>query len=121
LIDFSEEGKLANTFQSLAKSLAIALKVVLLPNEAHAQNIWGRAAFLIRPDDHVAWRAPLDAQAYVDVEEVLLTAVGQTCSKDQIGCQTGYDTKSAVIKGHFTSTIGTVDQEKVEMLAEFQK
>jgi hypothetical protein len=120
-IDFSEEGKLANTFQSVAKSLSIPLKVLLFPNEAHAQNIWGRAAFLIRPDDHVAWRAPPDAQANVDVEEVLLTGVGQTCSKPQIGCQTGYEAKSAVIEGNFTSTIGNVDQEKVEMLAEFQE
>jgi hypothetical protein len=117
LIDFSKDGKWAKMFHSVAKTLAIPLKAVLLPNEAHAQSIWGRAAFLIRPDDHVAWRAASDAQAEVDIEEVLLIAVGQRCPKDQIGSEPG----SVVIEGNFTSTIGNVDQEKVEMLADFQK
>ena len=121
LIDFSRDGEWAKVFEPVAERLAIPLKAVLLPNEAHVQNIWGRAAFLVRPDDHVAWRAPSVPNAKADAEDILLIAVGQKCSPDHSESQSGLGEKSAVSKGNFTSTIGNVDQEKVEMLAEFQK
>lgn len=120
-VEFSKDGKLANKSQAVAESRAIPLKVVLLPNEAHVYNAWGREAFLIGPDDHVAWRRPSDAQVEVHVEEVLLVAVGQRCSKYHIDSATGFNARPAVVKGNFTSTIGNADQEKVEILAVFQK
>ena len=120
-IDFSKDGKVAKTFEAMAKSLAIPLKVVCLPNEAHAQDVWGRSAFLIRPDDHVAWRAPSDPQAEVDVEDILLIVVGRRCSPKQNSSRLGASENPPLAEGNFASTIGNVDQEKVEMLAEFQK
>ena len=121
LIDFSKDNKWAKVFEPVAKRLAIPLKAVLLPDEAHVQNIWGRAAFLVRPDDHVAWRAPSDPHAEMDVEDILLIAVGQKCSPDHRESRSEVGEESALVEGNFTSTIGNVDQEKVEMLAEFQK
>ncbi len=75
-----------------------------------------RDAVLIRPDDHVAWRlGPPDADG-LDISEVerdLSIAVGQRPLEN--GGQVKVKDKS------FTGTIGTVDQEKVDGMAEFQR
>ncbi|KAL7954009.1 hypothetical protein V8C34DRAFT_308708 [Trichoderma compactum] len=78
IVDFSEEGKWAESFTKAAKRLRIPVKAVHLPQEKHVQKIWERTAVLVRPDDHVAWRLPLDEAAFDgNVDGILKIAVGQ--------------------------------------------
>ncbi|KAK1674051.1 monooxygenase [Colletotrichum godetiae] len=62
IIDFTKAGTWSQEFGAAAAELKIPLTNVHLPEEAQARNIWGRDAFLIRPDDHIAWRSPLDGK-----------------------------------------------------------
>lgn len=124
VVDFSPDGRFSERFAGKAAELDVPLKVVALPNETHARRIWGRDAFLIRPDDHVAWRAEggrgeITAE---DVENVLLVAVGK---KDMAIDQTRVTESEAaterIARKGFASTVGNVDQEGVQMLGDFQK
>lgn len=122
IIDFSLNGHFAQQFAAKAAELNIPLKAVNLPHESHAHQIWGRDAFIIRPDDHVAWRASADCEVVPDVENVLLVSVGQKSMPIKRNGTTNNETATAWIKERgFTSTVGNVDQEKVEMLAAFQR
>jgi hypothetical protein len=60
LIDFSSDGIFAKMFADAAKKFAIPLKTVHLPKERHARRVWERVSVLVRPDDHVAWRASIN-------------------------------------------------------------
>jgi FAD-dependent monooxygenase len=81
LVDFSKDGSWAAQFSKTAARLEIPLKIVHLPDEAHHAQVWERQALLVRPDDHVAWRAPVEvAAAEVDVERVLEIATGSWSS-----------------------------------------
>ena len=117
LVDFSKEGQYGEEFAKVAEKLQIPLKVVRLPDEEHVRKIWGRDAALIRPDDFVAWREPTSEAFKLDVEEILLVAVGRRSSMPSIasGSETNGTAKT------FTSTVGNVDQEEVKMMAAFQK
>jgi hypothetical protein len=57
-IDFSDSGDIGERFAAQAKKLSIPLKSVHLPGEQHVREVWGREAFLIRPDDHVGNNLP---------------------------------------------------------------
>ncbi|EHK19447.1 uncharacterized protein TRIVIDRAFT_135159, partial [Trichoderma virens Gv29-8] len=120
IVDFSEDGKWADSFTKAAKRLGIPIKGVHLPQEKHVQKIWERNAVLVRPDDHVAWRLPLVEETFDgDVEKILKIAVGQVSNTEA-----GIENKERVLaevrwKG-FASTIGNVDQDKVAMKAAFQ-
>jgi hypothetical protein len=57
LIDFTRDALYAKRFEAEAAGRSFPLKLVHLPDEAHVQKIWQRDAVLIRPDDHVCWRA----------------------------------------------------------------
>jgi hypothetical protein len=120
LIDFSSDGDFSRHFERQAAILHIPLKVVNLPREKHARQIWDREAFLIRPDDHVAWRASIDGKI-PDVESVLLTAVGQKSAFSQDDTAAGRVATAWVKERGFTATVGNVDQEKVAMLGAFQQ
>ena len=120
LVDFTDDGRYLRRFEPVAKKLSIPLKTIHLPEEDHVREIWERDAVLIRPDDHVAWRASLSGTGKdvdeLDVENVLLIAVGQReCKRTNGGMATASEKKA------YTGTVGNVDQERVEMLAAFQK
>ena len=124
LVDFTVDGRYIRRFELEAKKLNIPLKTIHLPKEKHAQLIWERDAVLVRPDDHVAWRAtPSSAGTDVeglDVENALLVAVGQREYKRPSGAVDANGDASKPGEKAFTGTVGNVDQEKVEMRAAFQ-
>jgi hypothetical protein len=119
LVDFTDDGRYIRRFEPMARKLHIPLKTIHLHEEEHTRAIWERDTALIRPDDHVAWRAKLGSTEKdvdgLDVENVLLVAVGQRECKHLSGEVASRPDKV------FTGTVGNVDQEKVEMAAAFQK
>ncbi|KAH8893625.1 hypothetical protein GQ53DRAFT_780432 [Thozetella sp. PMI_491] len=119
IVDFSEVGKWATKFSEAAARLNIPLLQVHLPEEKHVRDIWGREAVLIRPDDHVSWRAPINGNVSVDVEQVLKIATGRESALSENSATV--DVLDVVKEKGFTSTLGNVDQNKVEGLAAFQK
>ncbi|KAL6693885.1 hypothetical protein J3F84DRAFT_396159 [Trichoderma pleuroticola] len=120
IVDFSEEGKWAESFTKAAKRLGIPIKAVRLPQEKHVQKIWERTAVLVRPDDHVAWRLPLDEAAFDgDVDGILKIAVGQA-SNTEAGVLNKEQILAGVREKGFEGTVGNVNQDKVAMKAAFQ-
>jgi hypothetical protein len=125
LVDFTDNGRYIRRFEGEAKKLNIPLKTIHLQHEEHARGVWERDAALIRPDDHVAWRAKLGGTVGeaddLDVENVLLVAVGQREYNRAIRAARVRNDASESGKGAFTGTVGNVDQEQVEMRAAFQR
>jgi hypothetical protein len=70
LVDFTSSGELGKTFSAVSNELAIPLKVVHLPQERHARDMWERDVVLVRPDGHVAWRSSLSEEITLGVEAV---------------------------------------------------
>jgi FAD-dependent monooxygenase len=123
IVDFSEEGKWADAFADAALQLKVPLQKVHLPQEKHVQEIWERTAVLVRPDDHVAWRAPIsDKTTVAEAIDILKIAVGQT---PNTGVGAGIERKDKVLddvhKKGFSGTIGNINQDEVAMKAAFQK
>jgi hypothetical protein len=125
LVDFTHDGTYIRRFEPAVKSLNIPVKTIHLPDEEHARLVWERDAVLIRPDDHVAWRAKLGSTEKdvdsLDVENVLLVSVGQRESHHARGDIDAERVASLPEEKAFTGTVGNVNQEKVEKLAAFQK
>ena len=119
LIDFTMTGVYADHFARKARELNIPLKTVLLSDEEQARKIWERDAVLVRPDDHVAWRAKGAAGKMVDaseVEAILMKAVGRAARSPQ-------NKYEAVVPDQpqpFTGTVGNVDRDSVKMMGSFQ-
>lgn len=70
LVDFTPGCELGKTFSAVSSELAIPLKVIHLPQERHARDVWERDVVLVRPDGHVAWRSPLSGGSISGVEAV---------------------------------------------------
>lgn len=125
LIDFTHDGRFIRKFESEAKRLSIPLKAIHLPDEEHARVVWERDAVLVRPGDHVAWRAQVGDMGsdveVIDAEHVLLVAVGQQQPMLANGATDGEGDALTAGQKTFTGTVGNVDQERVEMRATFQK
>ncbi|KAL6814408.1 hypothetical protein J3E69DRAFT_375842 [Trichoderma sp. SZMC 28015] len=120
IVDFSEEGKWAQSFTEAAKRLGVPIKAVHLPQEKHVQKIWERTAVLIRPDDHVAWRSPLNEATFDgDVDGILKIAVGQA-SNTEARVLNKERVLAEVREKGFAGTVGNVNQDKVAMKAAFQ-
>ncbi|KAM0255715.1 hypothetical protein ACHAQJ_005469 [Trichoderma viride] len=121
IVDFSEEGKWADAFANAALQLNVPLQKVHLPQEKHVQKLWERSAVLVRPDDHVAWRAPLDGKTSVaEAANILKVAVGRT-SNTEAGIKLKDKVLSEIRKRGFSGTVGNMNQDEVTMKAEFQK
>lgn len=118
LVDFTDNAAFLEVFEPVFQARGVPYKKVHLPDETHVRIIWQRDAVLVRPDDHVAWRAAVSAQAAsVDVNELLNVVLG-------VGCQSQKDRESSPLgtaKKPFTSTVGVVPVESVQGLGEFQK
>lgn len=57
--------------------MSVPLNVVHIPDEQHVRMIWERDAVLVRPDDHVAWRASITGDAEsLDPEKILTIFTG---------------------------------------------
>lgn len=118
IVDFTEEGLVSHEFVQSAATLNIPLTRVHLPSETHVRDIWCRRAVLIRPDDHVAWRAPANSKLPIDATQVLRIATGQLSSRDDASHS---DALKAIRDKGFSGTIGNQDQNNVEMLGAFQR
>ncbi len=120
-VDFSEHGGFAAEFAEVAKELQMPLEIVHLPKEKHVRAVWGRDAFIIRPDDHVAWRAGIDGKVPVDLRKVLAVVVGveSRLAVPVKGMNSAF--VDGIEKRGFTATVGNVDQTGVAMLGEFQR
>ncbi|KAL3477407.1 FAD binding domain-containing protein [Aspergillus californicus] len=59
-VDFTPDARFIETFGSVLRK-RVPVKMVHLPDDLHAREVWERDAVLVRPDDHVAWRAPIDS------------------------------------------------------------
>ncbi|KAI3557051.1 FAD binding domain-containing protein [Colletotrichum abscissum] len=120
IIDFTQAGTWSQEFEAAAGMLNIPLTKVYLPGEIQARKVWGRDAVLVRPDDHIAWRSPLDGKR-PDIRAVLEIASGrqrQTPLKKD--CESSHALEG--IKQHgFTSTLGNVADNRTDLLAPFQR
>ncbi|KXH60580.1 FAD binding domain-containing protein [Colletotrichum nymphaeae SA-01] len=119
IIDFTQAGTWSQEFDAAAGVLNIPLTKIHLPGEMHARKVWGRDAVLIRPDDHIAWRSPLDGKR-PDIRAVLETASGkQRQAQAKEDCESSHALED--IKQHgFTSTLGNVADNRTDLLAPFQ-
>ena len=122
LVDFTKDGVVAQAFSHVAAELKVPLNTVHLPDESHVAKIYERDAVLVRPDDHVAWRAPLDGFQVEDVARILRIAVG----KESVLSDEEIDTQRSIMvagvkENEFTLTVGHVREGEVDGLAEFQK
>ncbi|KAI8931147.1 hypothetical protein NX059_011500 [Plenodomus lindquistii] len=114
LVDFTADGLYVHSFQPAAKTLGVPLRLVHLPNEEHVHQIWQRDAVLVRPDDHVAWRATLGPKD-LDAGQILRVAIGKE-EAQKIDSALGTPSEKK-----FTGTVGNVDQNNVAGLGAFQK
>jgi hypothetical protein len=90
IVDFSSHGEISDKFMAVAKSQGIPLKKVHIPDEKHAREIWERDVVLLRPEGHVAWRAPGDGSSSLEketIEDILLVAVGKKVSPGYVPAQ----------------------------------
>jgi FAD-dependent monooxygenase len=119
LVDFTPEAAYVQAFRPVAESLKIPLEFIHLPEEKHVREIWGRDSVFVRPDDHVAWRAPSSGASAqgLDVEHILLVATGQR-EAEHIG--NGDLLAAPHSAPTFTGTVGNVEHNKVEGLGAFQ-
>lgn len=118
LVDFTGNAAFVEVFEPAFQARGVPFKKVHLPNETHVRAIWQRDAVLVRPDDHVAWRAAVSTPAAnVDVDKVLnvVLGVGYQDQTDRDASPTG------AVKKPFTSTVGLVSVQRVQGLGEFQR
>ena len=76
LITFYEASRAFRDFQTAATRLSIPLKILLLPQETLARRLYERNLVLIRPDQHVAWRAD-KLEFEEEAEDILRTVTGR--------------------------------------------
>lgn len=122
LVDFSADGSYLRAMKPIAESLGMPLKSVHIPDEKHARAVWERDAVLVRPDYHVSWRAPLSASVdTLDIENILLIALGKRADTNISRGLGKYASKRWTNGTSFASTVGNVDNNKVEGLGVFQQ
>jgi FAD-dependent monooxygenase len=73
LLAFGETSSAQENFQIAAARLSVPIKVVSLLQEPLAEDLYERKLVLIRPDQHVAWRA--DTLDSADQAEGILQVV----------------------------------------------
>lgn len=121
LVDFSPDARYITAFSPKCKESGIPVKMIHLPNEAHVRDVWERDAVLVRPDDHVAWRAPLQSTGpeNIDVDKILAVVTGRVAATAAGGKES--EEVKKVKQNGFTGTVGNVDHDNVEHLSAFQK
>lgn len=117
LLNFSADNSGASYMVEAAHSQGIPLTVVELPNESHAQAIYEKPLVLVRPDQHVAWRAHT-IDSLITATRVLETVTGK------VGSPSLVEQKQEQITRAFTATSeidSQVDEYPLEKLGAFQK
>jgi FAD-dependent monooxygenase len=110
----------AQLFLDAAASLSVPLEHVDLRDEGHARSIWGCNIVLVRPDEHVAWRA----DSVSNTEEalrVLRLVIGLEGAEDKAGRR---DSNTGLPDQIFTATMETKTQMhryELEQMGEFQR
>ena len=118
LIDFTSDGRWIKAVEPIAKEMKIPLTMVELPEEASARQIWERDAVMVRPDDHVCWRAPSSGEIEsIDFNRILRTVTGTAHAAD---AKRNKEINGSIEDSGFTGTVGNVDRDKVEGMAAFQ-
>ena len=133
IVDFSSNGAISKSFESVATSLQVPLKRVHLPHESHVRSIWQRDVILVRPDHFVSWRSadpPQHDLSCTDViKDIILIAVGQKLAVPLNGTDDKLMEKSRPEIGQFraekplfTASIGNVQQDSgtIEKMGAFQ-
>ncbi|OQU98704.1 FAD binding domain-containing protein [Cladophialophora immunda] len=122
LVDFTQNKKFIHAFEREAKSQNIAVRMIHLPDEKHARNLWERDAVLVRPDDMVAWRANVDGSVPTDTAAILRISVGRDTSMELGKAEAFQQEQTAfVTKSGFTATIGNVvNQDNIEKMSAWQ-
>lgn len=83
LVSFEDRDRDAQLLLDEATSLSIPIKHVNLRGEKHAHKIWERNLVLIRPDEHVAWRA--NSLSSIDkARDILRLVVGLQPAKSEL-------------------------------------
>lgn len=103
-----------------ASSLSIPIKHIDLRAEQHAHSIWERDIVLVRPDEHVAWRANSVGNAH-EAQHVMRLVIGLGVEKGDAGRR---DSKAGFPGQIFTATSAMetqVHDYKLEQMGEFQR
>lgn len=120
LVDFTQDARYAGIFVQVTRRMKIPLKAIHLPDEEHLRKIWERDAVLLRPDDHVAWRASVESNVNLAcVEDVMKVVSGNAKVSPPIN-DANEEAFKALNKTGFTGTVGNVNQDNVEMKGVFQ-
>lgn len=120
LITFTDRSTDAQLFLNAATSLSVPIKHIDLRGEEHAHRIWGRDMVLVRPDEHVAWRAN-SMSGLEDAQGVLRLVVGLQPAKKSIDRK---DSETHLLDHVFTATAKMetqVQQYEMEQMGEFQR
>ncbi|KIW05997.1 uncharacterized protein PV09_03180 [Verruconis gallopava] len=121
LVTFAEDQSSIQRILNAAKLLSMPIKHVDLKGESHARWLWEQDIVLVRPDEHVAWRASsvdsLDA-----AENILRTVIGLKPTVCEQNVDKTITTK--VPTQAFTSTVEMrtqVNKYEMEYMSEFQQ
>ncbi|KAI8939891.1 hypothetical protein NX059_003620 [Plenodomus lindquistii] len=121
LVTFSGDKSSVSVLLEAAKALAIPVKHVDLQGEEHAREIWQRDIVLVRPDEHVAWRAKSVGSAE-EARTILELAVGLKSREVDGKVEVVIETKAP--ETLFTATMGMktqVQTYEMEHLGDFQR
>ncbi|KAF2827184.1 hypothetical protein CC86DRAFT_466010 [Ophiobolus disseminans] len=120
LVTFVDKMSDIQLLLSAAETLSIPIMHVDLQGEEHAHNVWGRNLVLVRPDEHVAWRAN-SVGSPEEAMSVLRLVVGLQLDRADTPI---LDRKSNLPDQSFTATVGMKTQGQhyeLEQMGEFQR
>lgn len=120
LVDFSSNGDNdARWLIEAANAIGVPLKHVQLTDETRAQELWEKPFVLLRPDQHVAWRAD-KAPGKEDALKIMQTITGNIeTPKAPL-----HQTNGSLVPTKFSSVgaVGTQRSEyEYEQMGEFQR
>jgi FAD-dependent monooxygenase len=118
LVDFTADSRYIELFRPVLLLRGVPCKFVHLPDEEHAHRVWERDALLVRPDDHIAWRAPRSDDSLTEavVNEVVDIVTGVRPRPET----TQHKDVAEGLKTPFTGTIGNVSLSDIKDRATFQ-
>lgn len=128
LLVFADDtaGDIGDKLLAKAASVAVMpLKVVRLVDEAHVAALYECRLVLVRPDQHVAWRAD-KLEGAIDAAEIVQTVAGWRTKKTHVktevdGANGVKDSKPAESFTGTTTMQTQVDDFKLEKQGDFQK
>jgi len=104
-----------------ARALGLSLRLVDLSGEEDAKRLYERNLVLVRPDQHVAWRA-MEMASLTVAKYVLEVVTGRLDSSPEPSIN--HSSETAKPKDAFTSTVGMnaqINSFALEKMAEFQQ